>query len=114
MTEIEEVVTALSLSIGLSILIIGYHISRSYKQAEKDQIKVRQTKSFSYVLGGIIGGISIIFLLLIVLICFGIFKNIDRFLEIAANVILFILFLFPVLTLLFGFFYNKYFRQKIK
>ncbi|KFF11038.1 hypothetical protein IW15_17910 [Chryseobacterium soli] len=82
---------------GFSFFIFLYHCIRARKEARKKQLKITDTKSFGYILGGI----------LLFMIEANIFYSWEGgFFQ------CFILVFSPVLLMLFGFCYNKLFWKK--
>lgn len=82
---------------GFSALIFLYHCIRAYKEVRRNQLKITKTKSFGYILGGI----------LLLMIEVNIFYSIGK----AGFFQILILLFSPVLMLLFGFCYNKFFQK---
>lgn len=98
----EGILIALA-STGLFYLIFLYHIINGSIKASKQNLKIKQTLSYGYIVGGVIlFGLQSLFVL-------GFTIDVKNRIvqDIVAGAFMILLFLSPVMILLFGYFYNR-------
>jgi uncharacterized membrane protein YdfJ with MMPL/SSD domain len=91
------------ISAGLFYLIFLYHIIKGLVKAGKQNVKIKQTLSYGYIVGGmILFGIHFLFILgFMVEVKNRIIQNI------ISGTFAVVLFLSPAIILLFGYYYNR-------
>lgn len=98
-----EMMLVALISAALFYLIFLYHCIKAYLQAHKHNMKIRHTVSYGYVMSGVVlFGLQLLFI-------FGFTIDVkNRTIQnIVSGTFMMLLFLSPIIIVLFGYYYNR-------